>query len=212
MDEPLSNLDAKLRVQMRTEISKLHKTLQTTFIYVTHDQTEAMTMGTRLVIMKDGDIQQIASPQIAYDQPANLFVATFIGSPQMNIFKGEVVENGGKFEIKLSDGNILGLSVKKQELLKEKGYKGKQVFVGIRPEHLHESSADALTENYSTIKGTVDVAEIMGSETYLYLNKYDTQLIARVTNQTHKRTDDQVELQLHWDKIHLFDGETEAAI
>jgi len=212
MDEPLSNLDAKLRVQMRTEIAKLHKTLQTTFIYVTHDQTEAMTMGTRLVIMKDGYVQQIGSPQHSYDNPANLFVATFIGSPQMNIFKGTVVENNGVVQVRLPDENVLGLTKEKEKRLRENGYIGKVVYVGIRPENLHEASADPLESEFSTIKGIVDVAEIMGSETYLHLNQYDTHLIARVTNQTRKKVDDEVELQLHWSKVHLFDIETEAAI
>lgn len=212
MDEPLSNLDAKLRVQMRTEIAKLHKTLQTTFIYVTHDQTEAMTMGTRLVIMKDGDIQQIDTPQKAYDNPENLFVATFIGSPQMNIFKASIVESNGIVEVGLTDGNKLSLTEEKQKQLKDKGYIGKEVFVGIRPEHLHEADADPLSADYSSIKGTVDVAEIMGSETYLHLKKYDAHLIARVTNQTRKRVDDNVELHLHWNNVHLFDMETEKSI
>jgi len=212
MDEPLSNLDAKLRVQMRTEIAKLHKRLNTTFIYVTHDQTEAMTMGTRLVIMKDGDIQQIDSPQNAYDNPANLFVAGFIGSPQMNVFNGTIVEEGGKVVLKLIDGTVLGLTEEMAEKLKHTGYVTKEVYVGIRPEHLHDVEIDPLTKDYSTITGKVEVAELMGSETYLYFNKCDKQAIARVDAKTAKRAGDTVELQLHWDKIHLFDMETEKAI
>jgi multiple sugar transport system ATP-binding protein len=212
MDEPLSNLDAKLRVQMRTEISKLHKRLNTTFIYVTHDQTEAMTMGTRIVIMKDGDIQQIDSPQSAYDKPTNLFVAGFIGSPQMNIFRGTVVEEGGKVAIKLADGTVLGLTPEVAAKLKDNGYVTKEVYIGIRPEHLHEAEIDPLTSDYSTITGKVEVAELMGSETYLYFTKCDKQVIARVDAKTKKRAGDTVELQLHWDKVHLFDVETEKAI
>jgi len=212
MDEPLSNLDAKLRVQMRTEISKLHKRLQTTFIYVTHDQTEAMTMGTRIVIMKDGDIQQIDTPQNAYDKPANLFVAGFIGSPQMNIFKGTAVEDGGRVILRLPDGTVLGLTDEKAKALKEQGYVGKEVYIGIRPEHFHEAEVDPLTKNFSTISGKVEVAELMGSETYLYFTKCDKQVIARVDAKTSKRSGDMVELQVHWDKIHLFDTETEKAI
>jgi multiple sugar transport system ATP-binding protein len=212
MDEPLSNLDAKLRVQMRTEIAKLHKSLNTTFIYVTHDQTEAMTMGSRIVIMKDGDIMQIDSPQNAYDNPTNLFVAGFIGSPQMNIFKGSIVEEGGKLGIKLIDGTPLGLTDEKAKKLKDNGYVGKEVYIGIRPEHLHEADIDPLTSNYSTISGTIEVAELMGAETNLYFTKCEKQVISRVDAKTKKRAGDDVELQLHWDKIHLFDAETENAI
>lgn len=212
MDEPLSNLDAKLRVQMRTEISKLHKQLQTTFVYVTHDQTEAMTMGTRLVIMKDGDIQQIDSPQKAYDLPNNLFVAGFIGSPQMNVFKGTVSEKDGKIELLLADGKTLGLIEEKQKVLKDNNYIGKEVFVGIRPEHLHDASVDALQGEYSVLSGKVDIAELMGSETYLYLKLYNTQIVAKVTNKTDKRADEPVEFHVQWNKIHLFDGTTEKAI
>ncbi len=212
MDEPLSNLDAKLRVQMRTEIAKLHKSLNTTFIYVTHDQTEAMTMGTRIVIMKDGDIQQIDTPQNAYDKPANLFVAGFIGSPQMNIFKGVVVEDGGKPALRLTDGTTLGLTEERAKTLKDSGYVNKEVYVGIRPEHLHEAEIDPLTKDFSVITGKVEVAELMGSETYLYFTKCDKQVIARVDAKTAKRAGDNVELQLHWNKIHLFDVETEKAI
>lgn len=212
MDEPLSNLDAKLRVQMRTEIAKLHKSLNTTFIYVTHDQTEAMTMGSRIVIMKDGDIQQIDSPQNAYDNPANLFVAGFIGSPQMNIFKGSVVGGGSKVALKLTDGTVLGLTDEMIKKLKDNGYIDKEVYIGIRPEHLHEAEIDSLRSNYSTITGTVEVAELMGSETNLHFTKCEKQVIARVDAKTTKRAGDAVELQLHWDKIHLFDVETEKAI
>ncbi|HYE81517.1 MAG TPA: sn-glycerol-3-phosphate ABC transporter ATP-binding protein UgpC [Clostridia bacterium] len=212
MDEPLSNLDAKLRVQMRTEIAKLHKSLNTTFIYVTHDQTEAMTMGSRIVIMKDGDIQQIDSPQNAYDKPANLFVAGFIGSPQMNIFRGTVVEEGGKPALKLTDDTMLGLTDEVAMKLKDNGYINKEVYIGIRPEHLHEAEIDPLTSRYSSITGTVEVAELMGSETNLHFTKCDKHVIAVVDAKTSKRTGDDVELHLHWDKIHLFDVDTEKAI
>jgi multiple sugar transport system ATP-binding protein len=212
MDEPLSNLDAKLRVQMRTEISKLHKRLETTFIYVTHDQTEAMTMGTRIVIMKDGEIQQIDSPQSAYDKPNNLFVACFIGSPQMNILTAEVLENNGKVEIRLADGSFIAAADPMQAILKDGGYVGKKVHLGIRPENLHDSEVDPLTSNYSIIKGKVEVAELMGSETFLYLTIGGQQITARVDSHSRMRTGDQVELQFHSEKIHLFDMETEKAI
>lgn len=212
MDEPLSNLDAKLRVQMRTEIAKLHKRLNTTFIYVTHDQTEAMTMGTRIVIMKDGDIQQIDNPQKAYDKPANLFVAGFIGSPQMNVFRGNVVEAGGKAALELPDGTALGLTDDAATRLKDSGYVSKEVYVGIRPEHLHDAEVDPLTKDYSVITAKVEVAELMGSETYLHFTKCGVQAIARVDAKTSMRAGDTAELHLHWDKIHLFDLETEKAI
>ena len=212
MDEPLSNLDAKLRVQMRTEIAKLHKRLNTTFIYVTHDQTEAMTMGTRIVIMKDGYIQQIDSPQNAYDNPSNLFVAGFIGSPQMNIFQGTVSDEGGRVILKLMDGTVLGLTEETAKKLKDSGYDAKEVYIGIRPEHFHDAEIDPLTEGYSTITGKVEVSELMGSETYLYFSICGRQAIARVDAKTGKRAGDTVELQLHWNKIYLFDMETEKAI
>lgn len=212
MDEPLSNLDAKLRVQMRTEISKLHKRLQTTFIYVTHDQTEAMTMGTRIVIMKDGDVQQIDTPQNAYDKPVNMFVACFIGSPQMNILTAEVLESNGKVELKLGDGNVLQIIPETQTVLRNRGYIGKKVHLGIRPENLHDSEVDALSNNFSVINGSVEVAELMGSETYLHLSIAGQHLTARVDSHSRKRAGDTVELQFHLDKIHLFDMETELAI
>jgi multiple sugar transport system ATP-binding protein len=212
MDEPLSNLDAKLRVQMRTEISKLHKRLETTFIYVTHDQTEAMTMGTRIVIMKDGEIQQIDSPQNAYDKPNNLFVACFIGSPQMNILRAVIIENDGQIAIKLGDGSVLAVSDEMQKVLRDRGYIGKEVHLGIRPENLHDSEVDPLTSNYSILKGKVEVAELMGSETYLYFPIAGQQITARVDSHSRMRTGDTVELQFHSEKIHLFDMETEKAI
>ncbi len=212
MDEPLSNLDAKLRVQMRTEISKLHQRLQTTFVYVTHDQTEAMTMGTRIVIMKDGDIQQIDSPQNAYENPANLFVAGFIGSPQMNILKGTVVENGGKPAVKLTDGTMINVTAKKEATLKSNGYVGKEVYVGIRPENFVDVDTESLGSEFSTATGKVEVAELMGSETYLYLTICDKQVVARVDSHNKKRAGDSVTLQFKWDKVHLFDVATENAI
>jgi len=212
MDEPLSNLDAKLRVQMRTEIAKLHKSLDATFVYVTHDQTEAMTMGTRIVIMKDGDIKQVDTPQNAYNNPANLFVAGFIGSPQMNIFKGIVITHEDRIALRLSDGNIFNVTEEKEKILKEKNYLNKEIYVGIRPEHLHESETDGLHGNYSMITGNIEVAELMGSETNLYLIVCGQQIIAKVDSKAAKKAGDDVTLQLHWDKIRLFDAETELAI
>lgn len=212
MDEPLSNLDAKLRVQMRTEISKLHKRLQTTFVYVTHDQTEAMTMGSRIVVMKDGDIQQIDTPQNVYDYPANAFVAMFIGSPQMNVVKGLVQERDGRVEIVLSEDTVINVDEQKEKLLKEGGYIGRKLLVGFRPENLHETEVDKLMSNYSTINATVEVSELMGSETYLYMNKFMKQIIARVNPETKKRAGDKVELRIHWNRFHLFNYENEKTI
>lgn len=212
MDEPLSNLDAKLRVQMRTEIAKLHKRLQTTFIYVTHDQTEAMTMGTRIVIMKDGDVLQINTPQNVYDYPVNTFVAMFIGSPQMNIIEGVVENRDEKIEVVFEDGTVINVTEQKENLLKDRGYVGKKILVGFRPENLHETEVDELENEYSTFHATVEVAELMGSETYLYMTKFSKQIIARVDPKTKKRTGDEVELRVHWNRFHLFDYETEKTI
>jgi multiple sugar transport system ATP-binding protein len=212
MDEPLSNLDAKLRVQMRTEIAKLHKRLETTFIYVTHDQTEAMTMGTRIVIMKDGEIQQMDSPQNAYDKPNNLFVACFIGSPQMNILDVEVVGKGDEVELKLGDGSTITITGERQALLRDRGYVGKKVNLGIRPENLHDAEVDPLSSDFSILKGKVEVAELMGSETFLYFAIGSQQITARVDSHSRMRAGDTVELQFHRDKIHLFDMETGKAI
>jgi multiple sugar transport system ATP-binding protein len=197
---------------MRTEIAKLHKRLNATVIYVTHDQIEAMTMGTRIVIMKDSEIQQIDSPQNAYDHPVNLFVAQFIGSPQMNIFRGKVIDDKGIVEIVLPDGTTLGTSSEKAGVLKDRGYINKEVYVGIRPENLHESESDPLQEEYSVMSGQVEVSELMGSETYLYLTKCSTLLRARVPSKSKKKVGDNVEFQIHWNRIHMFDVESEIAI
>ena len=168
MDEPLSNLDAKLRVQMRTEIGKIHKKLQTTFIYVTHDQTEAMTMGTRIVVMKDGIIQQVDSPSNLYQYPCNMFVAGFIGSPQMNFLNVTVdcASNGtylkcGDFSIKLPEGKG-GRSEIKQ-------YNGKEVIMGIRPEDIYDDPAFISSVPDCCSKVNIELVEMMGAETYLYL-------------------------------------------
>src|SRR5699024_5348515 len=167
MDEPLSNLDAKLRVQMRTEISKLHKELQTTFLYVTHDQTEAMTMGDRIVIMKDGVVQQVATPREVYEKPANVFVAGFIGSPQMNFI--DAIIEGDVDNCKLIFGGTkINLPVGKAKIVKEKGYLGKEVILGIRPEDIHDELAFIEATEDSIVNAKVDVTEMLGAETYLY--------------------------------------------
>ncbi|MCR5229910.1 MAG: sn-glycerol-3-phosphate ABC transporter ATP-binding protein UgpC [Solobacterium sp.] len=164
MDEPLSNLDAKLRNQMRAEIIKLRQRINTTFIYVTHDQTEAMTLGDRIVIMKDGVIQQIGTPQEVYDSPINTFVAGFIGMPQMNMYDGKLLKVNGKYAVKLENA-VIELSEDKQERLKAHNVPEKDVIVGVRPEHMVLDRAEG-----KMIKGTVDVSEMMGSQVHLHIN------------------------------------------
>ena len=160
MDEPLSNLDAKLRNQMRAEIIKLRSRIDTTFIYVTHDQTEAMTLGDRIVIMKDGEVQQIGTPQEVFDHPANLFVAGFIGMPQMNMFDGELIRDGDKYSVKLGDFTV-ELSDDKQERLKANDVQSQPVTLGVRPEHVELAKKG--------VDATVDVSEMMGSEVHLHV-------------------------------------------
>jgi multiple sugar transport system ATP-binding protein len=212
MDEPLSNLDAKLRVQMRTEILKLHQKLQTTFIYVTHDQTEAMTMGTRIVVMKDGIVQQVDTPKNLYDEPVNMFVAGFIGSPQMNFIDTDVRVDGDSVMLVLKDGKKLNLSEEQQKVLKNKNYIGKNVVLGIRPEHLHDAKVDPLNNNYNEIKIKIDVTELMGAELYVHSQIASTPVTARLSGQSEVRAFDEISLQFHYNKMHLFNKETEEVI
>ena len=211
MDEPLSNLDAKLRNQMRAEIIKLRQRIDTTFIYVTHDQTEAMTLGDRIVIMKDGFIQQIGTPQEVFDHPANIFVAGFIGMPQMNFFEGQLVAEDGKYTVKIMDA-VMELSPEIQAQLKAKDVPSKAVTVGIRPEHVSfvpETGPHCLT-------GSVDVSEMMGSEIHLHVNAGGRDVVLRVPTtelaSEHKggfAYGAQVHFTFRSDLIHLFDPETE---
>jgi multiple sugar transport system ATP-binding protein len=211
MDEPLSNLDAKLRVQMRTEISKLHKKLQTTFVYVTHDQTEAMTMGTRIVVMKDGLIQQVDTPQHIYDHPTNIFVAGFIGSPQMNFMDAKVEEKNGKVVLVFGDDTVV-LPEDKAVAVKKGGYIGKDVIMGIRPENLDDSAEFIAKHPESIISATVEVTELMGAETYIYLAKGKSNIIARVNGSSKAQVGDVLKLALDTSKIHVFDKETENTV
>jgi len=211
MDEPLSNLDAKLRVQMRTEISKLHQKLQTTIIYVTHDQTEAMTMGTRIVVMKDGYIQQVDTPQSLYERPNNMFVAGFIGSPQMNFINAKVEKRGeeihllfGKEDIKLPEG--------KAKKLEGTEYIGKEVVMGIRPENVHDEAMYLETMSDSIVEAEVEVVEMLGSETLLYLVVDEVDFVARVNPRTKAKPGDRIKVAFDANKIHLFDKETEKTI
>lgn len=210
MDEPLSNLDAKLRVQMRTEIGKLHQRLQTTFIYVTHDQTEAMTMGTRIVVMKDGFIQQVDTPQALYDTPVNMFVAGFIGSPQMNFIEAELIRTDGGLSLGFGSQKIM-LPEGKAKNVDEK-YIGKKVVMGIRPENLHDDEAYIAAMPGCTIDAKVDITEMMGAETYLYLDVEGKQFTARVNTRSTAKAGDQIKVALDANKIHLFDKDTELAI
>lgn len=211
MDEPLSNLDAKLRVQTRTEIKKLHNELETTFIYVTHDQTEAMTMGDRIVIMKDGVIQQAASPKEVYEHPANVFVGGFIGSPQMNFINAHVEKNNEACQIVF--GNVkIKLPKEKSEALVDGGYVDKDIIIGIRPEDIYCIGKNNEETANNIIEAKVDISEMMGAEIYLYLNIEDNNVIVRVDRKESYNSNDMIKLSFDENRMHLFDKETEIAI
>ena len=207
MDEPLSNLDAKLRNQMRAEIIKLRQRIDTTFIYVTHDQTEAMTLGDRIVIMKDGIVQQVGTPQEVFDHPANLFVAGFIGMPQMNMFDAKLVEQSGKYSAVL-DGVSIALSEEKQAALAKNNVKSQDITLGIRPEHitLAEAGKDAIT-------GKVDVSEMMGSAIHLHVNACGRDTIIIVQTMDLKGGEDlsigsEISFTFGGNTVHVFNKET----
>ena len=211
MDEPLSNLDAKLRVQMRVEIAKLHKRLETTIIYVTHDQTEAMTLGTRIVVMKDGVIQQVDTPQNLYEKPANLFVAGFMGSPQMNFLDATVKVEGDVAKLCFA-GKEIPLPPAKSKKLIEGGYDGKIVTFGIRPEDIYDSQMYIESSPQSVFESTVKVYELLGAEVYLYFDLEEFPITARVDQRTTSRPGDTVKFAMDVEKIHVFDKDTELAI
>ena len=210
-DEPLSNLDAKLRVAMRTEITKLHQRLQTTFIYVTHDQTEAMTMASRIVVMKDGVVQQVDTPQNLYDYPANEFVAGFIGSPQMNFFNVKLDREGQDVVATFGENKIV---VPEQKVAKfiDESYIGKEVIMGIRPENVHDEPQYLANATTGIVKCNVEITELMGAETYLYLDFEGVKLTARVSPKSTARPQDEIDVVFDAEKIHLFDKETEKTI
>jgi multiple sugar transport system ATP-binding protein len=208
-DEPLSNLDAKLRVQTRAEISKLHVRLGTTFIYVTHDQTEAMTMGTRIAVMKDGLLHQIDTPQVLYDRPANIFVAGFIGSPAMNFFDVKLVTSDGKLAV---DGGSFKLDVPADRVPALQSYVGKDLVLGLRPENLHDPEFAPPGIVAAHIPSEVDVTELMGNEVILYVLTGGKQFIARVDPRTHARMGNKMDVVVDMANIHLFDKSTERAI
>ena len=211
MDEPLSNLDAKLRVQMRTEISKLHERLGATIIYVTHDQTEAMTLGTRIVVMKDGVVQQVDTPQNLYNAPGNLFVAGFIGSPQMNFLDAKVKVNGNDVTLTVGKYNMK-LPASKAKAVIDGGYDGKTVVMGIRPENVHDSQMFIETSKDSVVECKINVYELLGAEVYLYFDCEGFPMTARVDPRTTARSGDTVKFALDMEKVHLFDKETEITI
>ena len=211
LDEPLSNLDAKLRAAMRTELTKLHQNVQTTFIYVTHDQVEAMTMATRIVVMKDGLIQQVDTPQTLYDEPVNLFVAGFIGTPQMNFINGKLVKKGDDVYFNFEDKS-LKLPTEKANNPDLKDYIGKEVIVGLRPECIHDAPMQLAAFPDSVVDAYVDVTELMGAEIYLYLTIGETNLIARVSSRSTTRAGDNIKVAFDMTRMHIFDKDTERCI
>lgn len=209
-DEPLSNLDAKLRVQTRAQITRLHQRLQTTFIYVTHDQVEAMTMASRIAVMKDGLLQQIDSPQNLYDHPTNVFVAGFIGSPSMNFFDATLVESDGKLEI-----NAPGfrLPVPEEKTKEWRQFKGREVIFGIRPEDIHAKPFVPPGILESDMPSRVEVVELMGNEIFLYMATRDNkQFIARVDPRVRTSMGQDVELAINMANAHIFDPKTEVSL
>ncbi len=219
LDEPLSNLDAKLRASMRTELTKLHKRLGTTFIYVTHDQTEAMTMASRIVVMKDGLIQQVDTPQNLYDLPCNVFVAGFIGTPQMNFIDAKLVQDKGSSDVYVEfAGAKFKLPTEKAENEELLEYIGKEVIMGIRPEAIHDEPMYLSTLSDWTADVSVEVTELMGAEIYLYLamggseTEDPTNLIARVSSRSQAKSGDTVKIAFDITHAHFFDKETEQCI
>lgn len=203
-DEPLSNLDAKLRVQMRVELSKLHNKLKTTMIYVTHDQVEAMTMGDRICVLDKGRIQQIDTPLNLYEKPANLFVATFIGSPSMNTLEGTLVEEDNILVFKTDSG--IKIYLDKNKINKLRNHSGKRVILGIRPENIEIIGDKGKSEN--VIKATVDVIENLGNEMYVYFQFNNTQMIARIDPKIKLKFNENINLKLDNSKIHIFEKQT----
>ena len=211
LDEPLSNLDAKLRAAMRTEITKLHKKLGTTFIYVTHDQVEAMTMASRIVVMKDGLIQQVDTPQQLYDNPCNMFVAGFIGTPQMNFLNATLAKKGDDVYAQIGS-NEFKLPAEKAQNEDLQAYVGKEVILGVRPECIHDEPMYLSSFEDWTTDVDVDVTELMGAETYLYLTLGETNLISRVSSRTKAKSGDTIKVAFDVSHAHIFDKETEKVI
>ena len=212
MDEPLSNLDAKLRVQTRAELIRLHERLQTTVIYVTHDQTEAMTMGSRIAVLRDGVLQQLGSPQNVYDFPSNMFVAGFIGSPAMNFFDARITGTVDNMQVELSGGGAT-LNVPPDKRARYADYLGKDVIFGLRPEDMFDPVfAPSRTTESELVRGNVDVFEPLGSEVYLYMIAGDDSFIARVDPRTGAAVGSEYELVFDMNTMHIFDPATQEAI
>lgn len=208
-DEPLSNLDAKLRIAMRAEITKLHHRLQTTFIYVTHDQMEAMTMASRIAVINKGMLQQLDTPQVLYDRPDNMFVAGFIGAPAMNFFKAKLVKKGKDLVV---DAGTFVVPIPPERSAAFDGYAGKSVVFGIRPEDIYNPVFVPPGIHAAPVEVKVDVTELMGNEIFLYLVSGENQIVARVDPRTDFKIGDKTQVAFNMDKCHLFDPETEKAI
>jgi multiple sugar transport system ATP-binding protein len=208
-DEPLSNLDAKLRVAMRAEISKLHQRLATTFIYVTHDQTEAMTMATRIAVINKGILQQLDTPQNLYDHPNNLFVAGFIGTPAMNFFPGKLRRDNGKLLVDTGDF-VLPIPAKKAKPYEN--HVGKDVIFGIRPENIHDVDFVPSNIDSEKVDVKVDLTELMGNEIFLYMVTGKNTFVARVDPRSELRVGQQAQVAFNMDNVHIFDAATEEAI
>jgi len=209
MDEPLSNLDAKLRVQTRAELTRLHQRLEATFIYVTHDQVEAMTMGTRIAVMRDGILQQIDTPQRLYDYPANTFVAGFIGSPAMNFFPATLVQEDGDLYI---DGGTFRVQIPPSRKDVYRAYSNREVIFGLRPEDCHSEQFVPPGVREARVRAKIDVVELMGSEIYLYCMTGNKQFIARVDPRTRVEPGDEMDVVMNMDHMQVFDPQTEMAI
>jgi multiple sugar transport system ATP-binding protein len=208
-DEPLSNLDAKLRVETRAQISKLHQRLQTTFIYVTHDQVEAMTMATRIAVMKDGLLQQLDTPQNLYDKPNNVFVAGFIGSPAMNFFDAKLAQSDGKLVVDCGSFNV---SLPESKAAPYRAHAGKQVIFGVRPEDIHDPQFAPPGIHQALVETQVEVTELMGNEVFLYLKTGESNFVGRVDPRTQARIGSKAQIAMNLDNMHLFDKQTEQAI
>ncbi len=211
LDEPLSNLDAKLRTAMRAELSKLHQKLATTFIYVTHDQTEAMTMGTRIVVLKDGFIQQVAAPQTLYEEPANLFVAGFIGTPQMNTCEATLTDENGVTYLSFGENKKIALPASKGRKPEVLAYAGKKVIMGIRPTDMYDDADSLAKYADASFDMNVEMTELLGAETNIYLIDGDIQMTA-VVSKTTAKMDDRIRVCLNPERVHLFDYDTEITI
>jgi multiple sugar transport system ATP-binding protein len=209
LDEPLSNLDAKLRVQTRADISKLHQRLQTTFVYVTHDQMEAMTMASRIAVMRDGILQQLDTPQVLYEKPVNVFVAGFIGSPSMNFFDAKISRSDSTLFV---DCGIFAVPIPADKASRYQSSVGKDVIFGIRPEHIHDPQFAPPGISAARVETRVDVTEPMGNEVFLYLVAGEHTFIARVDPRSRARMGDRLEVAFDMSQVQIFDRDTQAAI